>query len=649
MPAPPDDLLRDALRHHQSGALGQAEAIYRQILSRDARHADALHLLGALCAQTNRTAEAVEHLTQAVAVRPAFPEAHYNRGHALAAAGRGEEAIAAYRQAIAQRPAFPEALNNLGGLLRDRRQLAEAIDACRRAIDLRPDYPEALVNLGSALHASGALDDALAAARRAIALRPAYAEAHHLLAHVLSDLGRLDESLAACKQALAIRPAYAEVFALLGHVLKDVGRIDDAIAASRMAIALRPADAAAHSNLLLTLHFHPGSTPASLAAEHREWKRRHAASIPHVTSHANDRDPDRRLRVAYVSPDFRRHPIGRFLLPLLAHHDRERVEVICYDNAPRADDVTARLRAHADAWRPITALDDDAAARLIRDDRVDVLVDLTMHAARNRLLVFARRPAPVQATWLAYCSTTGLDAIDYRLSDPYFDPPGTQYAEHTIRLPRTYWCYPAPDEAGDVGPPPALAAGHVTFGCLNGFAKVSDPALAMWARVLRKMPGSRLLLHAPEGGARRRVLSIFDRAGVTSDRVAFVARMSTVDYFARYGEIDVALDPFPYAGGTTTCDALWMGVPVVTLAGATGVGRAGVSVLTNVGLPELIATSEDEYVRIAATLASDLPRLTSLRASMRSRMGNSPLMDAVAFARDIELAFRQMWRAWCSR
>ena len=297
-------------------------------------------------------------------------------------------------------------------------------------------------------------------------------------------------------------------------------------------------------------------------------------------------------------------------------------------------------------------LSDEELAAAVHQDRIDMLVDLTMHMAHNRMLVFARKPAPVQVTYLAYCGTTGLDTIDYRLTDPYLDPPGADeqfYSEQSIRLPETYWCYRPAVDSPPVGPLPALAAGRLTFGCLNNFCKVTEPTLAAWCRLLRVLPDSRLLLHAARGSHRDRVRAILAEQGVSSDRLVFVDGVPILEYLRLYEQIDVALDPFPYGGGSTTCDALWMGVPVVSLAGKTAVGRSGLSILSNIGLPELIASDVDQYVRIAAELAADLPRLAALRATLRERMQKSPLMDAPRFARNVEAAYREMWRRWCGQ
>jgi predicted O-linked N-acetylglucosamine transferase (SPINDLY family) len=371
-----------------------------------------------------------------------------------------------------------------------------------------------------------------------------------------------------------------------------------------------------------------------------------------IEPHLNDRSPQRRLRIGYVSPDFRFHPVGRFLLPLLETHDRGNFEIFCYASVDVPDALTDRCRAYTDAWRDVRDLSDEQLAQVVRRDRIDVLVDLTMHMAQNRLLLFARKPAPVQVTYLAYCGTTGLETMDYRLTDPHLDPPGGDerfYSERSVRLPETYWCYRPTIETPPVNPLPALAAGHVRFGSLNNFCKATPPTLAAWGRLLQAVPVSRLLLSARAGSHRDRVRGLLGEQGVASERVDFVDIQPVAEYFALYQQIDVALDPFPYGGGTTSCDALWMGVPVVSLAGQTAVGRGGLSILTNVGLPDLAARDAGHYVQVAAELAQDLPRLSDLRATLRERMRNSPLMDAPRFARSVEAAYREMWRRWCHR
>jgi len=341
------------------------------------------------------------------------------------------------------------------------------------------------------------------------------------------------------------------------------------------------------------------------------------------------------------------------MLPLLANHDREQVEIFCYSGVTTPDAMTDRLRCFGDTWRTTVGIPDDELSRLIRDDGIDILVDLSLFTAGTRITAFASKPAPVQVTYLAYCSTSGMAAMDYRFTDPYLDPSGAErdalYSESSYRLPRTYWCYSAPQEAPEIGPPPAETNGFITFGCLNNFAKVTPTMIECWGKLLLSITESRLLLHSFEGSHRERVRKQLEQLGVDPSRVDFVARLPMKEYFEQYNKIDIALDTFPFAGGTTTCDALWMAAPVVSRAGQTAVSRAGLSILSNLGMPEWVADDPEQYISIASGLARDIPRLSELRQTLRQRMLGSPLMDAAAFTRDVESAFRQMWRQWCAR
>jgi len=634
-----------------AGRLNEAIAAHRRAIVLKPDFAEFHNNLGFALWKAGRLDEAIATYRQAIDLKPDLAEAHNSLGIALAKAGRLEEAIAAYRRAIALKPQYAEAYSNLGCALKDTGRLDEAIAACRQAVALNPEYPEAHCNLGAALGKKGGLDEAIAAYRQAIALKLEYPEAHCNLGAALGQKGDFDEAIVTCRQAIALKPQYPEAYSNLGCVLKDAGRLDEAIAAYRQAVALNPNNSGIHSNLVYAIQLHPAYDAQVIAEEHRVWNQQHAKPLAgHIRPHDNDRDPDRRLRIGYVAPDFREHPVGRFLLPLLANHDKSQVHVFAYADVLEHDALTRTLGSHVDDWRSIVGLSDDQVARLIRNDGIDILVDLTMHTACNRLLVFARKPAPVQVTYLAYCSTTGLETIDYRLSDPWFDPPGMDesiYSEKTLRLPETYWCYQPSVTCPEVRQVPALTKGYITFGCLNNFCKVSKPALMAWARILRAMPDSRLLLHAGEGALRLRVREELGCEGIELQRVQFSPRVPLSTYFDLYHSIDLALDPFPYGGGTTTCDALYMGVPVVTLAGRTAVGRAGLSQLMNLNLGDFIAQTPEEYISLAIALAGDRSRLAELRRTLRQRMEQSPLMDAPRFACNIEAAYRNMWRRWC--
>jgi predicted O-linked N-acetylglucosamine transferase (SPINDLY family) len=571
--------------HHQAGRLAEAERFYRQVLALQPDHAEALHLLGMLAAQAGRLDVAVELIRRAIRIRPDFVNAHYNLGLAL----------------------------------QDKGQLGEAVTSYRQAIQLQPDYAEAHSNLGIALTNMGQVEEAIASFRRAIRIKPGFAEAHYNLGNALRSEGQLEEVIACYRQAIRLRPELVE----------------------------------AHSNLVNTFLYHPGYDARMIHEEVRHWNQQHAEPLKKfIQPHHNNRDPERCLRIGYVSADFFDHASAFFLLPLFRHHDRRQVEVFCYSHQAHTDQVTQQMKDRVQHWRTTVGQPDAKIAAQIRQDQIDVLIDLKLHSGGNSLLMFAHKPAPVQATWLGYPGTTGLDTMDYRLTDPYLDPPGLDdafYSERSIRLPDTFWCYDPLTDEPKVNAPPCLEKGWVTFGCLNNFCKINDAVLALWAGVLKAVSNSRLLLLAPEGSSRQRVLDRLGREGIGPERVEFVARQSRSEYRKTYHRIDIGLDSFPCNGHTTSLDSFWMGVPVVTLAGKTVFGRAGVSQLSNLGLPELIARTPDQYVQIATDLANDLPRLAELRRTLRARMEASPLMDAPRFARNIEAAYRQMWRNWCEQ
>lgn len=565
-------------------------------------------------------------------------------------AGRLVEAERGYRALLQREPAHADSLNLLGVIALQTGNAESALALVQRAVALRPDAPACRNNLGQILERLGREDEAIRCYEAAIELDPEYAEAHNNLGLARQRQDRLAEAESSYRKAIDLDPRYAEPHTNLGNLQKDRGELDAAIASQRRAAELRPDLAALGSNLLLTLHYHAGCSPADLEREHRAWAERHVAPLARARRpHANVPEPERRLRVGYVSPDFREHPVARFILPLFREHDRSAVDVFAYSDVPTPDAVTGLVRSHVDHWRDVAALTDDRLAELVRQDAIDVLVDLAAHSAHNRLLAFARKPAPVQVTYLAYCSTTGVDAIDYRVTDRFLDPPGepSHYTETSIHLPRCYWCYSAPPLLDRAYPAPERRAGGPTFGCLNNFAKVADVTLDLWVRLLRCVPEAGLLVYARTEAHRERVRRAFRAADIKESRADFVGRQPLAEYLETYRRIDVALDPYPYGGGTTTCDALWMGVPVVTLAGRTAVSRAGSTLLSHVGLEHLVARTEEQYVELAARLLRDTQELAKLRRELGQRLESSPVMDAPQFARDLEAAFRAAWHAWC--
>jgi predicted O-linked N-acetylglucosamine transferase (SPINDLY family) len=606
-----------ALDHYRAGRLADAEAVYRQVLALGGDDAGVLSNLGIV----------------------------------LQGSGRLDEAIAAYRRAITLRGDHGAAWSNLGSALSALGRLDEAITALDRALAIDPGHAQAHANRGVALHASGRLEEAIAALRRAIALAPRDAVAHTNLGRALHDAGQPDEAEDVLLRAVAIDPGQGHAHNNLGSVQKDQGRVDLALESFGRALECDPGHVAAASNRLFALHLHPDHDAASIATECRRWASRFAAPLAaEIRPHANDRTPGRRLRVGFVSPDLRSHPVGRLLLPLFLHRDRRGFELIAYSDVRAGDAVTREFQALADEWRPIAGRSDAEVAALVRADRIDVLVDLAQHTAANRLLVFARRPAPVQVSMLGMPTTTGLATIDYRLTDRYLDPPGldeTVYTERSIRLAHGFWCYPPLPGAPAVGELPALSSGTITFGCLNQSAKLSRPVLEFWIKLLGSLSGSRLLLQASSARQRAAILALFAAGGIAPERAVFVPRVPLVRYLEWYHEIDIGLDPFPYGGGTTTMDALWMGVPVVTLTGRTAVGRGGESILQNLAMPELVARTPEEYAEIARELAVDHGRLAALRRSLRTRMEASPLVDTRQYTAEVEGVLRGVWEAWC--
>ena len=635
----------------------EAITAYRRAIQLNPDYADAHYNLGNALTDREKFDDAIAAYRRAIRLKPDYPMAYNNLGVAFWKQGGVEEAILAYRSAIQLNPDFADPHSNLGNALIALGNHEEAIAECRRAIQLKPDYAEAHGNLSNALKEQGRMDEAMAECRMAIELKPDFPEARYNMGNVLRDQCHLDEAIGTYRRALELKPDFVDAHNNLGNVLKEQGRLDEAIGTYRRALGFKPAYVSAHSNLLFDMHYVSGTDVSALYGEHRRWDEAHAEPLRKlIPPHGNDRDPERRLRIGYVSPDFREHSVAYFMESLLASHDHSQVEVYCYADLVREDGTSRRLQCHARQWRPIAGKTDGQVAELIRKDGIDILVDLAGHTAGNRLLVFARKPAPVQVTYLGYPDTTGMKAMDYRLTDGYADPPGTSehlHSEELMRLPGSAWCYRPSGEAPPVGSAPVLSGGGVTFGCFNPRPKMTEEVLALWARLLMAVPGSRLLLKNlgfRDSSVRERVMGMLMKGGVGEERVEFMGRVPSVtEHLVTYGRVDIALDTYPYHGTTTTCEALWMGVPVIALAGRTHASRVGVSLLTNAGLPELIAGSAEQYVEIAVKLAADIPRLVELRASLRERMASSALMDAPRFARNVEQAYRQMWRAWCAK
>lgn len=629
----------------------EAIAAYRAALEHHPGDAKIHNNLGAAFYNSGQFDPAITELRKALEGQPNFPDALNNLGNALFLKGELDWAITAYEHAVELNPDLIDAQINLANALDRGGRREESLEAHLRIARARPDHAPTHVAIGDAYYFQGKWDEAADAYRRAIDLQPNDDHAQLSLGNALSAKMDLDGAVAAFRTATLLQPESVEAHNNLGVALKEQGHLDDALECCDKALSIDPGNAAVHSNLVYLLSFHPGYDGPALAKAQRKWNDRHAQPLKSsLQPHRNDRSLDRRLKIGYVSPDFRQHVVGQNILPLLSQHDRERFEVFCYATSARSDAFTELLRPHADMWRNAASRTDEELAEIIRQDQIDILVDLSLHMAHNRLRVFARKPAPVQVTYLGYCASTGLEAMDYRLSDPYLDPSDADlslYSEKTIRLPETYWCYGCAGPTPEPSPPPSAAAGYITFGCLNNFAKTSWAALDLWAQVLQAAPKSRMMIHSYPGSHLDEVRERFSRKGVAPDRLEFVAKLPWPQYVALYSRIDIALDPLPWGGGITTCDALWMGVPVVSLVGQTAVGRGGKSILSNIGLGELAARRPRQYVQTAIALAESPARLAELRGNLRHRMLTSPLMNARKFARNVETAYREMWRQWC--
>jgi protein O-GlcNAc transferase len=576
-------------------------------------------------------------------------ELHCRRGDELARQNQMPAAIAEFRTAINLQPGYALAHFFLGTALRIIGQLEAATECYRQAVELKPDYTKAWEKLGEILLDRRRLAEAAAACQRAVALSPT-ALNYANLGSALGGSDQLDASLAAMQKAIELAPGWSDAYKGLGSICYWCGRQDEAIAAFRKAIELDPANSAANSMLLYTMLFQGGFSPQQLLSEHVQWAERHTKNIIPLPPPPNDHKLDRRLRVGYVSPNLRNQAVVSFILPILENHDAWEVESFCYSDVIAADAWTERARKGADEWRDTAELGNEQLARLIRDDRIDILVDLTGHIGGGRLQSFAFKPAPIQITWIGYQATTGLSAINYFLTDAWADPPGQteEYlVERLFRLPETFFCYMSPPQPPDVGPLPALSRGYITFGSFNNLAKVTPRTLDLWARLLLAVPESHLLLMTPASTeVHQRIRAVFTAAGVSADRLELVRRVPLREYLERYNQIDIALDPVPFNGHTTTLDAAWMGCPTVMLAGEIYAYRYGGSVLRNLGLGDLIATDEDDYIRIAAGLAADKNRLSEIRLRLRTTMAGSSITDAVGFTRNLEQAYRQMWRTW---
>jgi protein O-GlcNAc transferase len=646
----PEALNNLGMSRQLTGQLAQAAAAYSAALALRPDDVATLGNMGAVLREMGDVDQAVVVLRTAARLEPRKAAHSINLAIALCHRRDFAEAESILRKTLALDPNNAEAAFNLGNALDGLGRAQDAIQQYRQAVALRVGYADAWNNLGNAYKQCGDFSAAMAAYGAAISARPEYVVALNNLGCLLRTLGRSDDAERVLRQGLESDPRHAALYDNLGNVLKDAGELDEAIACFKKALDIDPRNAATHSNLAYTLSFQSLES-APILDQCLRWNDRFAAPLLSALA-ANPQEvaSNRRLRVGYVSADFRDHCQSLFTVPLLSHHDHSRFEIFCYSSVERPDDHTRRIANHADVWRDVRPLSDPELCETIRGDGIDILVDLTMHMAQNRLLVFARKPAPVQIAWLAYPGTTGVAAIDYRLSDPRLDPEGFEahYSERTLRLADSFWCYDPLTNGPEVGPLPAIKRGHLTLGCLNNPCKLTESTLRLWGGVMRAIPDARLLLMAPVGRYRERLLRRLAVQKVAPERVDFVGFRPRADYLHSYHDIDLGLDSFPYNGHTTSLDSLWMGVPIISRVGKTSVGRGGLSQLFHLDLLDLAAETDEAFVEKAVALGTDLPRLAALRRDLRARLECSPLMDGKRFARNIEAAYTQAWTAHCN-
>jgi predicted O-linked N-acetylglucosamine transferase (SPINDLY family) len=642
-----DETFLRGLAFDRQGQAARAAACYVDALRHDPGHADSLHLLGVYRAQRGELDAAVRLITEAIRRNPRFPDYRYNLAKVLELAGSNAEAEQEYREVLKLNPAHVDALINLSHLSLGKPAPEAAIQYAQRALELQPRSVGAHNNLALALNSLDRSEEAESILLRALEIRPDSADTLVNLSRVYRRMERYQEAIACLRRAVALAPDLPEALNNLGSALKFEGKLDEALACIRKALAIAP-NAAVHSNLLFNLNYHPGHSAEAVFREHLAWAERYANGLTRAAAPpVPDKDRSRRLRVGYVSADFRQHPVATFLRPILANHDKDRFEIFCYADVARADDTTRWFAQQCGVWRDIVGKTDAQVAEAIRRDRIDILVDLAGHTSGNRLLVFARKPAPLQLSYLGYLGTTGMAAMDYKITDAAMDPEGLTECFHTerlLRLPHSMWCYAPPEQAPEPAATPAARRGHVTFASFNNSAKVTPEVVATWGRILRALPEARLVMVTKgDGSVHDYFRGQFADNGIDPARVDLRRRMPLAEYLQLHAEVDIALDTFPYTGGTTSCHSLWMGVPVITLPGDKPFSRSGASILHALELDDWVAGTLDEYVDVAVRKASDIPALQELRGELRTRMQRSPLTNGKEFAGAIEDLYRGIW------
>jgi protein O-GlcNAc transferase len=649
-----DAYVNKGIIQKESGHFDEALACFHEAVRLNPDHTVAYYNMGVLYKEQKQSDDAIRSFQKTLQLDPNILAAHSHLGYIYYDTDRLDEAVACYQNAIQTNPNLADLYYNLGLVFQKMHKLNDAIAHYQKAIQLDPLAVDSYSNLGIAFQGRGELDHAIDCYQRAIRVKPDLAELYCNLGNALRKKGRLGEAINSFKVALDLKHDFAEAYTNLGNVYKDQGDLDKAEACYRSALEIRPDCVSCYNNLLLSMNYNQKYDAQTIAAEHRQFMKKviEPLSFPPIY-HLNERDPGRRLKIGYVSPDFRRHPVACFIEPVFTAYNKKHFEVFCYSNNTKEDEVTHRMQRMTDRWRSVAGMSDKDAAELIQKDRIDILIDLAGHTEDNRILVFARKPAPIQASWIGYLATTGLSTMDYKIADNYTDPPGKTeqfYTENLLRLPESFLCYLPDKDSPDIGNLPALSAGHITFGSFNNFAKVTPEVFSVWAIILKEIPDACFILKGRRFNDKylcEYVIDMFQRRDIEAHRIILQLPDPSPKHMEAYNLIDIALDTFPFNGAATTCEAMWMGVPVITLAGAAYHARVGVSLLSNAGLPELVAATSDEYSSMAVALARDLRRLQSLREHLRDMMRSSPLCNTLNFTFALEKCYRQIWEQWC--
>jgi len=649
-----DEAIQIALEHVKSGNLQLAEKAFIEMLQTQPNNATAITTLGIISYYLKNYDSAIVYSKRALHFYPTNAYIHYNLGNAFSERKQFDEAISCYQKALQLNPNDANAFYSLGLAFKYRGQLEEAIGCFKQALQHNPNLVDAYINLGVIFHEKRNYKESIDYFEKALQLDPTNSFAYRGIAQTLFEMNQFQEAINYYEKSLKLFPNNADVYNNIGIILMTQGKLDEAEKYYKHALKLKPDELTPYANILIMMNYNSNYDAKRIYCEHVKFAKHFAYPLYHATHlYTNNCNHNRRLKVGYVSPDFRRHPVTCFIEPVIKAHSTEHFEVYCYSNSMIRDEVTDRIQRYAEHWRSILGMTDEEAAGLIRADEIDILVDLAGFTGGNRVLLFALKPAPIQVSWIGYLTTTGLSTMDYKIVDNYTDPRGLNeqfYTEELIRLPESFLCYLPDKDSPKVKNLPALLAGHITFGSFNNFAKVTSEVFTLWAKILNELPDSHLLLKGKsfhDKATCQYATDVFTRRGIAAERITLQPSDPSPKHLESYNLVDIGLDTFPFNGAATTCEALWMGVPVITLAGTAYHSSVGISLLSNVGIAELIAKTPDEYIEIAINLAADIDKLQSLRKNLRDMMAKSPLCDVKRFMINLEKCYRLTWKNWC--